>query len=341
MAMFNHVPILMPRRWLGPAAAAVIVLAAAGLLAGHYRMLLRASEDAYATMLWRQSAKTAGRIENYFQTLLASMAGISMTDPTAGLLETEYASDIAAMQRLDDTGSVTGNWTPHPETAAAWPAELTPAQWDQLQQGLPVVASHAAPRDAHFITIHAPVFQGAAIAGAVGVLIDAETVIWRCFPPLDEPLVAGFALYAENGQAFAEAARPEAVGHLQRGKVLRTGPLWGAPESGMAGYRLVQHAGARYLAATAPAMLPGQTTWLAASSIAGATAATAPRALMKRLARRGLGGLLLGIVLWAGGAWGWRRRAQWTGWWREMKRKIGARATSGSSRTASREPPAP
>jgi len=27
MAMFNHVPILMQRRWLGPAAAAVIVLA--------------------------------------------------------------------------------------------------------------------------------------------------------------------------------------------------------------------------------------------------------------------------------------------------------------------------
>lgn len=291
---------------LGAAAGAGLALII-GLSLCHYRLLLRASEDAYATMLWRQSAKTAGRIEEYIQSMLANMAGVSMSDPSSGLLETEFAADVAAMQRLDDTGGVTGSWSPHPETPAAWPAKLAPEQWAQLQQGLPVVACHAAPLDRNFISIHAPIFQDAAMAGAVSVLINAETVIWRCFPPLDEPLIAGLALYDGNGQAFAETARPEAAGHLRHGSVLRAGPLFTDPERGMAAYRLVRHAGARYLAATAPAMLPGNVTWLAASSISCDTVKKAPRALFRSLVMRSLAWLLLGALLLGGIIYGLRR----------------------------------
>ncbi len=321
-------------------ALAALLAVAAGLLAGHYRMMLRASEDAYATMLWRQSAKTAGRLEGYFQELLAHMAGISMTDPTAGLLETEYAADIAAMQRLDETGSVTGTWAPHPETVSVWPAELTPEQWGQLQKGLPVVACHTAQHGTHGVTIHAPIFQGNSMEGAVGVLINTDSLIWRCFPPLDEPLIAGFALYAENGAAIAEAARPETAGHLPRGAVLRAGPLLTAPEHGMAAYRLVRHTGGRYLAATAPAMLPGQTTWLAASSIAYATVAKAPRALLWRLAWQSLIALLLAAGAAAGAIYGWRHSVQLSGWWRKMHGKAGMRRAADTQPPASDEPPA-
>ncbi len=338
--MFKHCASVKQRRWLVVAALAAMLAAAAGLLANHYRQLLRASEDAYATMLWRQSAKTAGRLESYFQELLAHMAGISMTDPTAGLLETEYAADIAAMQRLDEAGSVTGTWTPHPETVPVWPAELTPEQLGQLQQGLPVVVFHPARHGTHGITIHAPVFNDGSMAGAVGVLINAETLSWRCFPPLDEPLIAGFALYAENGEAIAEAARPETAGHLQLGAVLRSGPLLTAPEHGMAAYRVLRHAGARYLAATAPAMLPGQTTWLAASSIACATVATAPRALLRRLVRQCFIALLLAAGAAAGAVCGRRQRMQLSGWWRQMQGKIGRHRAAESQPPDPGEPPA-
>jgi hypothetical protein len=296
--MSNHTTISIWRRLT---AIAAVVLVIAGLSAGLYRVLLRVSEDAYATMLWRQSANTAGHIENYFRTMLANMAGISMTDPTAGLLETEYALDIVGMQRLDATGEVTGLWTPQPGTTLLWPTNLTAGQLEQIQQGLPVIACHAAPRDMHYITIHAPVFMDTDIVGAVGVMINAETVVWRCFPTPDEPLAAGFALCDESGRLVAESTRPDATGHLLRGKVLREGPLWSMPEKSMSGYRLINHTGAHYLAAIAPVMLPGATSWQVVSSITGETVAAAPRAMMKHLT------LYLGVLsvaacvcIWAG-----------------------------------------
>ena len=193
-----------------------IVLLFACLLCAEYKALTLISEDAYASLLRSQAGKAAEHLENYFQKLLSHMAATSLSNPTVGLLETDFAVDVVGMQLFDSEGNLTGTWSPKAQTPTLWPENIPPEQLRQLQQGIPLITKHLGKKSQPLICVYIPVLRQEELY-AVSALIDPEAIAWKCFPNPDDSTFTGFAIYDSPETAVAEISRPDVAGHLRYG----------------------------------------------------------------------------------------------------------------------------
>ena len=189
----------------------------AGMLFYSAWMTQRASEDAYASMLWKRSADTADRIEAYVRKTLINMAEITAPDNENILPDSEFAADVVIMRRTDNAGNIIGEWQHDPAYTYDWPTELSSNCWTRLHRQLPAIELLNSAQQLPAIVFHAPIINAGGMAGVLSVLITAETLVTRCFPPIDEPMVSGFALFTQDGRCLVEVSRSDHTDHLRPG----------------------------------------------------------------------------------------------------------------------------